>query len=135
MPPAPSATLTVAFDFDFAIFQRSVCLGEQPRAGFMRERGPRVRTIGRASLRERSTAGGCGCSLRDCRVGEGLKRLGAKSAPKHRTLLLGGSAVSYIPLHLQMVGWSERRDLNPGPPVPQTGALTGLRYAPPGQGP
>jgi hypothetical protein len=26
--------------------------------------------------------------------------------------------------------WSERRDLNPGPPVPQTGALTGLRYAP-----
>ncbi len=31
--------------------------------------------------------------------------------------------------------WSERRDLNPGPPVPQTGALTGLRYAPPGQWP
>jgi hypothetical protein len=31
--------------------------------------------------------------------------------------------------------WSERRDLNPRPPVPQTGALTGLRYAPPGQGP
>jgi hypothetical protein len=29
--------------------------------------------------------------------------------------------------------WSERRDLNSGPPVPQTGALTGLRYAPPGQ--
>jgi hypothetical protein len=29
------------------------------------------------------------------------------------------------------VCWSERRDLNPGPPVPQTGALTGLRYAPP----
>jgi hypothetical protein len=27
--------------------------------------------------------------------------------------------------------WSERRDLNSGPPVPQTGALTGLRYAPP----
>jgi hypothetical protein len=26
--------------------------------------------------------------------------------------------------------WSERRDLNPRPPVPQTGALTGLRYAP-----
>ena len=31
------------------------------------------------------------------------------------------------------VSWSERRDLNSGPPVPQTGALTGLRYAPPGQ--
>jgi hypothetical protein len=29
-------------------------------------------------------------------------------------------------------GWSERRDLNSGPPVPQTGALTGLRYAPNG---
>jgi integrase len=29
--------------------------------------------------------------------------------------------------------WSERRDLNPGPPVPQTGALTGLRYAPTGK--
>jgi hypothetical protein len=28
--------------------------------------------------------------------------------------------------------WSERRDLNSGPPVPQTGALTGLRYAPNG---
>ncbi len=27
--------------------------------------------------------------------------------------------------------WSERRDSNSGPPVPQTGALTGLRYAPP----
>ena len=31
---------------------------------------------------------------------------------------------------LQWVVWSERRDLNSGPPVPQTGALTGLRYAP-----
>src|SRR5580658_8776487 len=29
-----------------------------------------------------------------------------------------------------VAGWSERRDLNSGPPVPQTGALTGLRYAP-----
>jgi hypothetical protein len=29
-----------------------------------------------------------------------------------------------------LILWSERRDLNPGPPVPQTGALTGLRYAP-----
>ena len=26
--------------------------------------------------------------------------------------------------------WSERRDLNSRPPVPQTGALTELRYAP-----
>jgi hypothetical protein len=32
-------------------------------------------------------------------------------------------------------GWSERRDLNPGPPVPQTGELTGLRYAPPSRDP
>jgi hypothetical protein len=30
-----------------------------------------------------------------------------------------------------LILWSERRDLNSGPPVPQTGALTGLRYAPP----
>src|SRR5687767_10360355 len=29
------------------------------------------------------------------------------------------------------VRWSERGDLNSRPPVPQTGALTGLRYAPP----
>ncbi len=29
--------------------------------------------------------------------------------------------------------WSERRDLNSRPPVPQTGALTGLRYAPNGR--
>ena len=28
------------------------------------------------------------------------------------------------------VKWSEREDLNLRPPVPQTGALTGLRYAP-----
>jgi hypothetical protein len=33
-------------------------------------------------------------------------------------------------LIIQYVRWSERRDLNSGPPVPQTGALTGLRYAP-----
>ena len=30
----------------------------------------------------------------------------------------------------QGVCWSERRDSNSRPPVPQTGALTGLRYAP-----
>ena len=34
---------------------------------------------------------------------------------------------------LQVNFWSERRDLNSGPPVPQTGALTGLRYAPNGR--
>ena len=27
-------------------------------------------------------------------------------------------------------GKSGRRDLNPGPPAPEAGALTGLRYAP-----
>jgi hypothetical protein len=31
---------------------------------------------------------------------------------------------------MSVIYWSERRDLNSGPPVPQTGALTGLRYAP-----
>src|SRR3954466_3379295 len=46
-----------------------------------------------------------------------------------RILATGGAA----PLSAgeQRRGWSERRDLNSGPPVPQTGALTGLRYAPP----
>ena len=29
-----------------------------------------------------------------------------------------------------LVNWSERGDLNSRPPVPQTGALTELRYAP-----
>ena len=31
---------------------------------------------------------------------------------------------------IQWEKWSERGDLNSRPPVPQTGALTGLRYAP-----
>ena len=31
---------------------------------------------------------------------------------------------------IQRVKWSERGDLNSRPPVPQTGALTELRYAP-----
>ena len=33
-------------------------------------------------------------------------------------------------LEFQRVYWSERRDLNSRPPVPQTGALTRLRHAP-----
>ena len=37
--------------------------------------------------------------------------------------------VRKIPMKQEVI-WSERRDLNSGPPVPQTGALTGLRYAP-----
>jgi hypothetical protein len=37
-------------------------------------------------------------------------------------------------LVMSNVCWSERRDSNSGPPVPQTGALTGLRYAPNGGG-
>ena len=36
-----------------------------------------------------------------------------------------GSSVTRVPGK-----WSERRDLNSRPPVPQTGALTGLRHAP-----
>jgi len=39
----------------------------------------------------------------------------------------------FIGIRFHRNKWSERRDLNSGPPVPQTGALTGLRYAPPGQ--
>jgi hypothetical protein len=39
---------------------------------------------------------------------------------------------AYKVFELKRNFWSERRDLNSGPPVPQTGALTGLRYAPNG---
>ena len=35
-----------------------------------------------------------------------------------------------LPRAKSLKHWSERRDLNSRPPVPQTGALTGLRYAP-----
>ena len=35
-----------------------------------------------------------------------------------------------ISLDFEGFKWSEREDLNLRPPVPQTGALTGLRYAP-----
>jgi hypothetical protein len=42
-----------------------------------------------------------------------------------------GQIKSIIALEIAEISWSERRDLNSGPPVPQTGALTGLRYAPP----
>src|ERR1700679_1946317 len=36
----------------------------------------------------------------------------------------------HLQLHIELRTWSERRDLNPRPPVPQTGALTRLRHAP-----
>src|SRR5262249_1225435 len=39
----------------------------------------------------------------------------------------------FLPSEFLAKCWSERRDLNSGPPVPQTGALTGLRYAPNGR--
>ena len=42
-------------------------------------------------------------------------------------------STSFLPFQISAnirISWSERRDLNSGPPVPQTGALTGLRYAP-----
>ena len=35
-----------------------------------------------------------------------------------------------LKLETQRERWSERGDLNSRPPVPQTGALTELRYAP-----
>jgi hypothetical protein len=49
-----------------------------------------------------------------------------------RRFLIGFSG--NLGLAKSLILWSERRDLNPRPPVPQTGALTGLRYAPPDQG-
>ena len=47
-----------------------------------------------------------------------------------RLLEMQGKTVIVNIVLLSKVCWSERRDLNSGPPVPQTGALTGLRYAP-----
>jgi hypothetical protein len=65
----------------------------------------------------------CGCSLQR-RAGE-VRRAKLRSrtsiAEKKRTSIAGKK-------------WSERRDSNSRPPVPQTGALTGLRYAPPWSG-
>jgi hypothetical protein len=50
--------------------------------------------------------------------GKGIRS--TKAAPGHR---IGIN-------HRKAKKWSERQDLNLRPPVPQTGALTGLRYAP-----
>src|SRR5690349_24650760 len=52
------------------------------------------------------------------------------SATDARCILQRSSPLILV-RRLSATCWSERRDLNPGPPVPQTGALTGLRYAPP----
>ena len=46
------------------------------------------------------------------------------------TGLVNESATGSVKIYESERKWSERRDLNSGPPVPQTGALTGLRYAP-----
>ena len=46
------------------------------------------------------------------------------------TGLVNESATGSVKIYKSERKWSERRDLNSGPPVPQTGALTGLRYAP-----
>ena len=49
-----------------------------------------------------------------------------------RGLQLGcNSGFVLIPAQTKcLIKWSERGDLNSRPPVPQTGALTELRYAP-----
>src|SRR4051794_15358012 len=62
-----------------------------------------------------------------CRMPRGERLLDL--AEGARILATGGAAPRSA--GEQRSGWSERRDLNSGPPVPQTGALTGLRYAPP----
>src|SRR6476646_2749404 len=43
--------------------------------------------------------------------------------------LQSGCSLRFV-LGETLENWSERRDLNSRPPVPQTGALTELRYAP-----
>ena len=63
---------------------------------------------------------------------------GANDVAIKRVITRGGRVSIYLPrgdksgsVRLVRDVWSERRDSNSGPPVPQTGALTGLRYAPP----
>ena len=48
------------------------------------------------------------------------------------TQMLVANGIDVRRLRSALREWSERRDSNPRPPVPQTGALTGLRYAPNG---
>ena len=50
--------------------------------------------------------------------------------PQAMNIALGGGSRASRQTGRPACNWSERRDLNSGPPVPQTGALTGLRYAP-----
>jgi hypothetical protein len=54
----------------------------------------------------------------------------AQSAAKNGNRTVTGSTPAVQGQQDKRVRWSERGDLNSGPPVPQTGALTGLRYAP-----
>ncbi len=62
--------------------------------------------------------------------GDFLRRFGTFGAFLFRISGQRAGAARAKSADLTGVFWSERRDLNPRPPVPQTGALTGLRYAP-----
>src|SRR5262245_66670642 len=55
----------------------------------------------------------------------------AKRDDRRRRPMIIGYETPRRTIRLAFGCWSERRDLNSRPPVPQTGALTGLRYAPP----
>ena len=58
-----------------------------------------------------------------------LKRRGFFCRARPKTLARGPAWHSFADRR-SANEWSERRDLNPRPPVPQTGALTRLRHAP-----
>ena len=57
-------------------------------------------------------------------------RYGGQDFRRHR--LLADRRAQGRGLPRKLIFWSGRRDLNSRPPVPQTGALTGLRHAPTG---
>src|SRR5262249_31537163 len=62
----------------------------------------------------------------------GASYRGVQDVTQQLGLQLGCNSrfVAITPEAKSLKSWSERRDLNSRPPVPQTGALTGLRYAP-----
>lgn len=91
---------------------------------------------------ERPSRRPLGCpAIRDAPTGSPSRAPVDPAAPIRRRITMGGVRTtpdgpalrSKERLDRQWLEWSERRDLNSRPPVPQTGALTGLRYAPSGR--
>ncbi len=125
---------------DNAIDGRNLCAAQPEYVG--RARGPLIRSAppkrcGRCQAQrhrnDRRTARAKGrCGPHEA-PHDGLPQLNSMSPGSARSWR--GSAMMSAPRKCKSMTnsdrkWSERRDLNSGPPVPQTGALTGLRYAP-----